>query len=193
MNYLVWEWKYDEDACTLSSIVGFEDSHLLNRGKSLESQFPDDVTVNMDPAHPESIELRDFIPLDDVQVCSMRVVEFLRAQDLSNVEYLPVAVVNHKGKVASKDYFIVNPTHVQPCLDPAASKARRSAIDPTIFLTIRRLVLDPARITPPNPAIKIFRPDEYFPPVLVARGLAEGLQEEGFTGFLFTEIEDFEP
>ncbi len=193
INYLVWGWKYDEDACVLSAVNGFPESDLLARGVPLEKRFPTGVTVHMDPEHPEAIELRDFIPLDDNPVCSKRMADFLRAQNLSRLELLPVAVVNHKGKIASDEYFILNPTCAQKCIDPVASKARRSSVDPTMYLTIRQLVMDPEKLTPPDSSIKILRPDEYFAPVLVERGLAKQLADEGFTGSMFTPIDEYEP
>ena len=172
MEYRVWQSSPVNNACRLAVIQGYERSFELAYGISLAAVFPKDARA----------------PMDSAKVCSKRLVEFLKARDLRHVEYLPLTIVNHKGKVASTDYFIVNPVGLVDALDLAASKPVYNSIKKSMINRVARVVLDPRRLDPER---KVFRLTGLFHPVLIEKGLADAMAAAGLVGPYFKELESF--
>ncbi len=62
--------------------------------------------------------------------------------------HLPVAILDHKGKIAINEYSIVNPVVLQHALDVKASQARYRPLVKTEIASVNTLVIDPARVDP---------------------------------------------
>src|SRR5690242_4080725 len=109
MDYLVWKATFAGNACHLLGIVNVKYVNQLTLGIPLQKGFPDDAEMSMSPHFKKDTRLvDDVMNANNIKVCSKRLVEFLRSKNLANVEYLPVTILDHKDKVASKDYMIVN-------------------------------------------------------------------------------------
>jgi hypothetical protein len=122
-------------------------------------------------------------------VVSKRVMEFLQSKKLPGVEYLPVPIVNHKGRIASPDYFIVNILAIQDCLDLKQSMPMYNHINKTEIDEVKQMVLDEKKI---DSSFPLFRLKNYFPPVLVEAGLAEEIKAQNFSGLKFLTLKEFE-
>jgi hypothetical protein len=61
------------------------------------------------------------------------------------IEYLPFDLINHKGRVHSSDYAIINPLAKIDVLNEVASTIARSADDGRI-LNVSKVVLDPDKL-----------------------------------------------
>jgi hypothetical protein len=139
----------------------------------------------MSDDHPRSIGLLDNVMnLADLIVVHARLKGFLEAKALKNLEYLPVSILNHKGRTASRDYFIVHPLVPQDCLDVQKSGVRFNAIIRTDISSVRQLVLDPSRI---DPDVRLFRLAHFTLPVLVDKEIADEISMAGFTGVTFVD------
>jgi hypothetical protein len=189
MEYRVWQSSPVNNACRLAVIQGYERSFELAYGISLAAVFPKDARAPMDSDFKKATALTDDLSnMDSAKVCSKRLVEFLKARDLRHVEYLPLTIVNHKGKVASTDYFIVNPVGLVDALDLAASKPVYNSIKKSMINRVARVVLDPRRLDPER---KVFRLTGLFHPVLIEKGLADAMAAAGLVGPYFKELESF--
>ena len=74
---------------------------------------------------------------------------------VGNVEYLPVQILNHKKKVASKDYFLMNPLSVVDCIDVEASEVEWDVVRKDFIESCESLVIQGPRV----PAdVHVFRP-----------------------------------
>jgi hypothetical protein len=76
------------------------------------------------------------------------------------VEFLKVSMVNHRGRVASKDYYIVNPIGVHDVLNLQKSKIKYHGKD---VVAVDEVVLDPKKLAgKPNLFRLRERPRWYF-------------------------------
>jgi hypothetical protein len=189
-SYVVWalskEVKY---ACVLGDLVGVDRVFELNKGVPRAAGFPSDVQFKMNPDFPNDTVLTDsLINADRLIVGSMRLKKFLESAVPKHMEYLPVTIVDHKGKTASRDYFIVHPVSPVNCLEAEKSGAKYSRIVKGKIQSIERLVIDPGRIDPDR---QLWRLDGFFDVVLAHRNLAERITSEGFTGIRWIELSNY--
>jgi len=54
---------------------------------------------------------------DSLLVVSERLKNVIQKYTQEHAEYLPVSIINHKGRIASDSYFIVNPIGTYACYD----------------------------------------------------------------------------
>lgn len=188
-RFVVWSSAYDENSACVVGLDGLDDPFELKRAISRSKGYPKGVRIEMDVNRPNGMKLLDNVEnLERLIIASTRLTDFLRAQQLQHVEYLPIAILNHKGRVASKDYFIVHPTSAQDVLDEKNSGAKRSKIRPSNVSQIDQLVIDEARV---DPNVELFRIRSYWAPILVSRRLAEAVTANKFTGLRWIETADY--
>lgn len=189
MSYVVWRVKDEGNSCVLMSVEGIEKEYELSEGVSRSADFPSDAFLKMDPEHPKNVRLSDnLINISALPIVSKRLKEFLEGKKLKNVEYLKVRIVNHKGRTASDDYFVVNPVKPQECIDIDQSGPTWSSIATTDIVAVKKLVLNEEKI---DPELQIFRTKHFYGPVLVRTALAEEISQNGFTGIRWMALEKF--
>jgi len=190
LDYVIWKASTKiANACVLGDMRGFDAIYHLMSGVSFIESFPPGVEFGMSPDYPDNIVLTDnLINSESLIVGSARLRRFLESRDTSFLEYLPVSIRNHKGRVASKDYFVVNPIVPVDCLDEDASEAEASSIIPGEIEMVQRLVLDPQRV---DPAREIFRIARFPEITVVQRKLAEAIDKENFTGIRWLDISEY--
>lgn len=189
MEYFVWESKVDPGVCVLNVIENVPDSFELSKGVSREQGFPGDALFRMNKAHPKDDRLADQLAnIGSLTLVSANVAEYLRTLNLENVEFLPVAILDHKDRVASDSYFVVNPMSVVDCIDQAASDLLWGSIDKDSISGVYALeLLDDFGPTP-----DVFRPKHLTDVVLVSEQFVEAVQAQGFTGVDFVSLDEFE-
>jgi hypothetical protein len=188
-NYVFWSVRVEPNFCALSRLDNVENSLDLQKGIFI-GIFPENATFFMDKNFPKAIKLADNVyNLRGLIVVSKKLKEFIEKTEPPNVEYLPVSIINHKGRIASKDYFIINPFVPQDCIDLQNSDIQWNAIDPEIISACFEMVIDETRI---DPSITIFRLKYYPTKILVKRDMANKILNGGFIGTRFIEIEDLE-
>jgi hypothetical protein len=116
---------------------------------------------------------------DSCAVVSAKLAAVLRARPVAKMEYLPVSIIDHKGKVASKDYFILNPLELVDCIDRKKSKFREDDMVPGDIEKIFNLVLDEKRIPKDR---GVFRVKGFAEMTLASRDLADELTAAKFVG-----------
>jgi len=188
-DFRVWSHARGGGLARLTELSGFDDEHLLRRGQPLAAQWPDDVRYGMDPFRKDHLALADTLPArKPVVVASKRLADFLAARLGERVECLPLTLVNHKKRVVPEPYFIVHPLGPQDALDRERSKPTWSTISPDVVDSVRKLVVDPARV---DASVQMFRLAHYLRPVLVRRALAEAIDAAGFTGAAWLPLAEY--
>jgi hypothetical protein len=189
MEYRVWKSSPVNNACRLGLIQRYKRSYDLLYGLSLASDFPKNARVQMDRDFKKGTALTDDISnMNDIKICSKRLVEFLQKADVRHLEYLPLTIINHKEKVASTEYFVVNPIGPVDALDRKASDPVYSSIEEGTINTVARIVLDPRRLDPER---KVFRLQGFFDEVLIEKELADAMSAARMVGPYFKELELF--
>jgi hypothetical protein len=188
MNYLIWRNAKAPGIAALLPPHGVADSFELNRGVSRSAGWPTDVYSKMNDRFPKDIALADSMDATGVTVISRKLKDFLVAAAVQNVEFLPLKIINHKGKVAADDYSIVNPVGLVDCIDTKASGAKFNALKKDMMLSCKQLVLKTDQI--PDGAA-VFRPKSMPTIILMQADLTKKLTGAKFSGFLFKEPEKF--
>jgi len=187
-DYVFWRQESDDIYCMLDQPV-VDDVWDLEEGVSRSDNWPDDISCRMSKEYPKQIRLADNLDALGLVVISQRLKTMVEAKASKNrIEYLPVRLINHKGRVASKDYWILNPLDIWDCIDVDKSGVTWNKIDPTTITSCDQLVLKP-RAIPPH--FVMFRMKYWPKNIVVKRSLIEEAAETGFTGIDSLEIESY--
>jgi len=189
MNYLVWGHAHDDTLCSLNPIENVPDAHELVYGTSRVINFPKDALGRMNPEFKRAIKLSDAIHnLEMLVIASKRLKEFFESEKIPNTEYLRIAVLNHKNKVASDEYYVVHQVGTQACIDIEKSTIRWNKINPNQISSVKKLVLDEKKI---EPSATLFRATHLPSTIFIRRDLAKKIEEAGFTGIQFEEVDTY--
>jgi hypothetical protein len=188
-DFLIWDSAVVPNACCLAQLVNVDDQFELPKGIRRAAAFPSEAAFTMDPDFPNDTLLTDnLVNTDRLVVVSPKLKAFLESQRLAKVEYLPVTILNHKGRPASRDYFIVHPVDLAACVDTERSDVEWSVIDPTSIDSATRLVIDETAL---DPEVALFRPRPFYDVVLVRRPLAEAIDAQRFSGIRWIELSSY--
>lgn len=100
------------------------------------------------------------------------------------IEYLPFVLYDHRKRVHSKDYFIVNPIGARDCLNEQASGIKYGPQDS--ILSIQRFVLDPAKI---GNLPALFRVDKDPTEYIVRGDLAKAIEDGKLTNVILKKLD----
>ena len=186
-DYLLWPNSNPVPyACVLGNLTGFKDLYRLWAGQSFREKFPPDAEFSMSPDFPDNTILTDsLMNRYHLVVGSEKLKNFFEEKPVPLVECLPVAIRDHKGKIAAH-YFVVNPLNAVDCLDYTASGALVSNVINTQVISTQRLVLREDAVDSERP---FFRIAGYPQMRLIQRNLAEEIQKAGFSGIKFRELD----
>ena len=188
-DYVIWNYKTEPHAAVLKKLAGLEDEFRLQDGTHLQEGFPRDVAYHMHPDFPNDIALVDnMLNLDKVIVASPRLTTAIKGRQPAYVEYLPLAVIDHKGRAASRDYCIVHPVDPVDCIDRERSVYTEDDILPGGIDSFKKLVLDETRI-PADRAL--FKLQGFWDITIARRDLAEALDAGKFTGLTWQRIDEY--
>ncbi len=189
-NYLVWDHKTPDGCCVLEHILNVTRKKAMKRGQSVIESFPGDACFNMDPDFPRNIRLADNIGNhSSMAVISKQLMEFIKSKNPISVEFLPVSIINHKGRVESNEYYIIHPLVVQDCIDLEKTDIDWSALNPELIsFWDGEMVLDTERM---DDSLLFFRLKYEPSMIFVRRDLATTLYDEGFTGLYLDELRNY--
>lgn len=178
-DFFVWGCRNEENSTQLADLEGVDRPWDLVAGIPLAGTWGEAV-YPMDPTYPDHIALFDGVDtIEGLVVVSKAIRDFLAGRAPAGIEFLPIGIRNHKGRIASRDYAILNPHPLQDALDVAASGPTYSRIRKTDISEVERLVIDPDRVAP---EVEVFRLAAFTDVVVVRRRLAEAMTAEGFRG-----------
>jgi hypothetical protein len=188
-QFLIWDSEYRKGFCVIQYPDGIADDLPLSQGLPMLEGWNSDVTCQMSSEFPKDIRLSDNSYGVPLVVISKGLRDFVKSIAVDDpVEYLPVAIKNHKGRLASSDYFIVNPLKVVDCIDQAKSGVKWNKILKTQISSVDQLVL---KDVPGLIESHLFRLYHMPTVILVSRKLAEAMLAEDFTGLQFGELSEY--
>jgi hypothetical protein len=109
----------------------------------------------MDPSFPKDIDLADSLDGTTFVIVSDAVRSFLDSAAVPQIETLPIKIIDHKGRVASDAYYILNPLAAVDCIDEDASAVELDLLDPGTFSGCEQLALRGSEVYPPRRRNKI--------------------------------------
>jgi len=116
-------------------------------GDRIGKLYPGTVDVHMSKlVNPRGLKIADVI-LNAIGyfLVSERMKGLLLEHAQGEIEYLPIRLINHKGRVEKAACFFANVIGKQDCADRARSEGVTSKLDDE-FISCDKLVLDPAKI-----------------------------------------------
>lgn len=175
-DYRCWRCDPEGKAIKLDSLLGAADDlgGDIWAARPVADRWPKDALMSTEKA-PKTAKLFDY-PFNRhrLVVVSPRVADFVRGQNVSHIEFLPVGI---QLPTRVEPYVILNLLDPVDCLDAEASSAQPMASNPDVMM-MSRLILDGARV---DPARALF-------PVRGARGsavmtpaFAAALEAQNFT------------
>jgi len=189
-KYKIIQIVTPKGVCCLGNIQNVKNWAYLHRNVPLAGKFPEDASFQMDDDFPANIKLADALAnLHALLVVSERFAEFLKTEKLlAHNEVHPVGIDNHKGRREKAKYFIIHQIDDPKCVDAARTVGDKSTLEPDEYAGMTTLVLDEKKV-PKDYAI--FRAAEFKDRILVRADAAEKIEEAGFTGISFYDLEDY--
>lgn len=136
---------------------------IMEGSGRFDEEYPEEPKVYMSDNEPGMV-LPDLIgTTQSALIVSKRVKEIMENEedvDMGPVEYLPIWIHNHKRRLASKDYFIINLQGSYDVVDEEASDIHR--VNGQV-VTINKLVFDARKCAEVPDLIRIDEePERYF-------------------------------
>jgi len=165
-------------------------TYRLDDGEPLAGWFPANARYPMSRHYPNARKLNDLQNNTlEIHVVSRALRETLVEVGCKNVEFLPIVILNHRGKVASDEYSIANVLGAVDCLDREQSKYKMDALVRTKVDSIEKLVLRVDRI-PED--LHLFRLKDRPETHLVSEALKGAIEAKRLTGMVFVPIDEYD-
>lgn len=188
MDYVVFKTVAEGNAAHFGRMENFEDDFELEESIPLAASFPPEAAFRMSPDFPDQLELHDFIrTIGGHVVLSARVRDFLEREGVEEVEFLPIRLINHKGRTIKAEYYVLNVLRAIDCIDQTQTNFEWDSLDPELMDNVSNLTLDSSRIGAKE---KIFRLRFLNRFVVLSRSLAKAMTDAGFRGFKTVEISE---
>lgn len=177
MNYFeidyICEGGDPGNVCLDEEPEGIKRSWKLNEGTPMGDDYPPGMPPLRMSTDYLGKKLASFLRnVSSLIIVEARLKDALQATGVP-MECLPFTLINHKGRVASRDYFIVNLLGSFDCLDLSRSVMKWDS-DTGKLIDIKKLVLDPKKLEQAPP---IFRVKEDPIRVLLSGTLVQALKE----------------
>lgn len=185
--FVYWKNRSVKHGAIVTDLEGVDKVYAMMDGESFANIFPSTAAFHFDPAYKRDTLLVDsLINIEGMLVCSQRLKDFIESHHPDKVEYLPVAIYDHKDKPVSEPYFIVHPIDPVDCIDFDKSDLVWSALDKTSLLHVQHLELDQTKV----PATRLlFRATAHTARVILKREFALQIEKAGFKGAGWAEID----
>jgi hypothetical protein len=186
-------WRIDtlgdteiEDRCILDLVpdgLGVEYWRLME-GSPCSDFMPDPARIRMSRDR-DGLTLLDIMGNTNSMLMVHRTVaETIQAHCDIPIEYFGFDLIDHKGRVFSRDFVIVNPLGAFDAIDHGQSEIDYFKNTDKI-VSIDRLVLDPEKLDKAPPLFRLEQdPTEYY----VTDAFANLLREKQFSGLVLCEV-----
>lgn len=162
----------------------------FQKGQSLIDAFPKEAAVQFSDNFPDARKLYDFQENTlSAFIVSEKVRKVLESLGITNAEYLPVDIKDHKGQVIGKNYAILNLLGAEDAIDLEKGEYEWDSLDKDQIGQITRLALKEKGI---RPGAKMFRCSKELRLVLINEEVHEAFKKAGLTGFKAFAAEGWE-
>ena len=159
--------------------------YTLAEGEPAGDNYPPDARITLREEHP-GIVLADFIGnTRNFMIASPKVRAVIEAlcPDLE-IDFHAFSLINHKNRVHTGDYLIINPLGGFDCLDEEASGITYD--EDGDVEDVEQIILDPDKL---KDAPHLFRIDKDPEKIVFSKAMLAALRKEGVTNLLVEELE----
>lgn len=157
-------------------------------GERAAEHYPEDARITLQPESP-GLQLADLLGNAlKYLIVSSRVKELIATHEVGEIEMLPFTLYNHKGRVHSTDFCVVNPIGTFDCLDRTASDIRyvEDGDSSSDIVKVHTYVFDGAALAD---APDLFRIPEDLQEYFVSERLARALHQAQCSNVFIHRIE----
>jgi len=161
--------------------------YCLSIGERIGERYPADAKIYLQPKSP-GLQLCSLIGnTRSYLIVNTEVKDvILEHGSPSDLEVQPFTLYDHKKRILSSDYWIVNPIGYLDCVNRTASTIRYLSTDPNKIVAVRKFVLNTNRL---ESAPDLFRvpedPKKYF----ISARLGKAFQDRKFTNVFLIEVD----
>jgi hypothetical protein len=153
----------------------------FQEGESLLNEFPKGAAVQFSDNFPDARKLYDFQTNSlSSFIVSDRTRKLLESLEISQAEYLPVDIKDHKGQIVGKDYAILNLLGGEDAIDLEKGVYKMNSLDKDQIGRIKKLAIHEKGI---REGAKMFRCTKQRRLVLIREDVHEAFKKAGLTGF----------
>ncbi|QRK09001.1 hypothetical protein JQX13_02200 [Archangium violaceum] len=186
-DYFLLMQDHTDENCLVNTLPGElnKTSWAAAEGVPMGNKYPAGVRLDMATRH-RGLVVPDLIPNTvQLNLVSGRMKPLLEKEAGVEIEFLPFALHDHKGRVAAPDCYIANVLGSQDCADLKKTRGEKTVGEPGKFEVIKQLHLDPAKV----PAdLKLFRLGS-MPNLLIIRDdLRATFEQNGVTGVRYVAM-----
>lgn len=177
----------DDSLCFLDNFVeGIEPlSWRAGEGARFGKDFPKDAKLFMNKENP-GIKLSPLLGTSrNMLLGSREFKEAIEKHCKNEIEYLPFTLYDHRKRVHSRDYFIINPIGTFDCLDFKESVIKWDDEDPKEIIRIKKHVLDRKKM---EAAPQLFRVDRDPSVYVVGLEVAREFKAHDFSNIFWAEL-----
>jgi uncharacterized protein DUF1629 len=121
------------------------DLYEVSDGSRLKGRLHARLLCAFDPDYKEGRKLLDLVPNTDGVFPVSPALKTLLSKE-PEIEFLPIRIADHRGKIASSDYTLANFLGTVDCVNMKASKYVKSALDDDEVSRFTKLVIDPKKV-----------------------------------------------
>ena len=183
-NYVYAHLGFVKNGCFLGPLKNVEDFDSIRDTKRRRARFPKNAFFPMQPPVKRKV-VCDFMQSGVGMVVSEKARELLAKANIPRVEFLPVNIANHKGKLLDAMFYIVHLTEHADVIDSKKSKYEwHPAGKKWGFIDLRKIVLDEKK----TEGRDYIRPKHYPMVHLFSRSLRASIEASGLEGASFIEL-----
>jgi hypothetical protein len=186
MAYSILAKKHLPHHCKISTFPReVKGKYKLSEGVSMGESAPQDLKLNMSEDEP-GFQISDFIfNTLNIQIVNQRAKKLIEDYTHCDIEYIRFSLINHKGRVASDECYIINVIGTIDCVDKDKTEGEWHPVEPTTYQFLDKLVLDENKIPPTSNLFRI----SVFPKVLIIRDdLREIFEKNNVSGIEYLEM-----
>ncbi len=191
MRYFILETLGDDQDKSLAFIdkspgdLGIYD-YCMARGEVVVDHYPTEARVYLQPESPGGKLCSLIGNTLGYLIVSTEMKTVIEQMYKGKMELLPFTLYNHKGRVHSRDYWIINPIGSIDCLDKEASQIKYLNSSKKEVIAVDKFVLDPRKLSmEPD----VFRVPEDLTRYFISARLGKAFQERGFTNIFLIEVD----
>lgn len=155
-------------------------------GKRMEDLYRDEVAFQMSPRFGGKVATDYLNNTLGYFMISQRFRKMLEDSSTAEIEYLPIKLIDQKGRDTKKEYYIANVIGTIECIDDARTEGTRDPMRPETYQFASRIYLDESKLED----LSVFRPASIPERIVFRRDLAESCAQLGLTGMKFYEQGD---
>lgn len=150
----------------------------LTEGVPIGTDLPPDTEFPMDPDYGDM--LTDFVlNTINVLIVSNKVRAIFKNEAVANIEYLPIVILDKKGRVKSEDFSVANLLGSVDCLDAENSVYEDDPLAEGQITNVQRLNILIEKVAKD---IKLFRLKQKHTCFIIRDDLLKSLHDHGVTG-----------